>query len=130
MKRKSERNQCDEDGERRTLTHKKNDLQTVRRFTRLMIESCSNLKAADFTPWPLIAPFSLPAEREDFTIPKEWKNLRCQPAKRLPKYRSLARNSYKPPLHRGSCSFDDIPLCSCSYQDGCSIRCQNRLLFM
>jgi hypothetical protein len=130
MKRKSDRNKCDEDGKKRTPTQSKNDLLTVRRFRRLLIESCSNLRATDFTPWPLIVPFVLTAEHEDFSIPEEWKNLRHQPAIRLPKYRSLTRNSYKLPLHRGCCSVDDIPLCSCSYQDGCSIRCQNRLLFM
>lgn len=130
MKRKSERNKCDEDGKKRTPSQSKRDLLTVKRFTRLLIESCPNLRATAFTPWSLIVPFALPTEREDFSIPEDWKKLCSHPAIPIPKYRSLMRNSYKPPLHRGCCSVDDIPLCSCSYQDGCNIRCQNRLLFM
>lgn len=101
----------------------------LRRSSRLTIFS-SDARKPDRAVYSTTLRFIPPTSQENFEIPEKWRRL-CQLAVvGPPRYRSIERNLYRPPLQRGSCSADYIPKCSCSREDGCGADCQSRLLFM
>ena len=104
------------------------EIRATKRYKRLLMESSNNLLQKDFSPYPSVLPFQLPAAVEDFDIPDNWKKMKKQVD--YPRYRTLHKSSYRLPLVRGSCCTDDLPQCSCRPQEECGAECQNRLLFM
>lgn len=111
-------------------TKSENEDLSVRRCARLIADPCRVLKKAGFCVWPSNAKSTFPTSSIDFDIPNDWKSCTRIQAVKLPQYRSLVKNFYRPPLQRGSCDPDDNPQCSCSQENGCDMHCQNRQLFM
>ena len=100
---------------------------------------------SDFAlPVSFVAPFGVlpPTEEEDFDLPDE---LRLEVASagerkhrsssgasqpKFPRFKTIHKNYYRPPLQRSSCPLDEVPRCVCLPEEGCGDTCQNRLLFM
>ena len=106
------------------------EVPALRRSSRLTIAISSDVRKPDRAVNSTTLRFIPLISHEDFDIPEKWKRF-CQPSiVGPPRYRSIGRILYRPPLQRGSCSTDDIPKCTGSQEDGCGAECQNRLLFM
>ena len=107
-----------------------NEDSSVRRCARLVADPCRILKKAGFCVWPSTTLLTFSTSIIDFDIPNDWKSSPRIPALKLPQYRSLVKNFYRPPLQRRTCAPEECPQCSCTQKSGCDVNCQNRQLFM
>jgi len=92
----------------------------------------------------------LEVQQEAFALPAEWlsdrrpKRVRTNViddesedeesvagVTRIPRFRRLKQNLYKPPLQRPSIPLEECTSsCSCKFGTGCGSRCHNRLVYM
>ena len=130
--------------QRQEFLRVENRRRAINKFTSHLLHGIEH-QASDYAlPVSFVAPFGVlpPTEEEDFDLPDEMRlevasagerkhrSSSGAPQPKFPRYKTIHKNYYRPPLQRSTCPLDEVPRCVCVPEEGCGEACQNRLLFM